>query len=162
MRHADDAAAAGGAPGGGASGGATFASPSTAAAADAAEEYAARLLEVERARRAELAAPRRPTSPTSPAGVGGGGGGGRAGSSQRPRRMWRTITAALGLFTIGSVMLWLGTRALGVDSERATALLVLGGLTFLPGSYASWVLLGSWLRWRGYRAEDLPSYDEED
>ena len=38
---------------------------------------------------------------------------------------------------------------------------VRGVLTFLPGSYAVTVLLGSWLGWPGYSYESLPSYDEE-
>jgi hypothetical protein len=132
---------------------ARYASGAAAEAAESPAEFAAaRVLEVERARLAELAAPKRPLSPN------GAGGAGRRG----PRRMWKTITAALVLFAVGSVMLWLGARSLGVDSERATALLAVGGLTFIPGSYATCVLVGSWLRWRGYRAEDLPSYDGDD
>jgi Transmembrane proteins 230/134 len=80
----------------------------------------------------------------------------------RPRRRFvKTITAAVLLFTVGSVMLWLGVKNLYVDKDRAIAMLVLGGLMFIPGSYASFILLGSWLQWAGYRAEDLPSYDDD-
>ena len=110
------------------------------------EEAAARLLAVERARLAELAVPR----------LGAAGG-----AQARPRCLWRTITAAVLLFVVGSVMLWLGTLALRAgERDKALALLVLGGLTFLPGSYASTVVLGAALGWRGYRVEDLPSYDD--
>jgi hypothetical protein len=44
--------------------------------------------------------------------------------------------------------------------ERATVMLVLGGLCFLPGSYASWVLLGARLSWPGYEYELVASQDE--
>ena len=111
------------------------------------EEAAERLMAVERARRAELAAPRQYAT--------------NGGPNLRPRCLWRTIMAAILLFLVGSVMLWLGSEALrSGDREKALALLVLGGLTFLPGSYASAVVLGAALGWRGYRVEDLPSYDD--
>lgn len=80
----------------------------------------------------------------------------------RPRRrIFKTVTAAIVLFTVGSVMLWLGVRSLYTDKDRAIAMLVLGALMFIPGSYASFIVLGSCLRWPGYRVEDLPSYDDE-
>ena len=45
--------------------------------------------------------------------------------------------------------------------DRSVALTVLGSLTFLPGSYACWLLLGAWCGWSGYSYRDIPSYDEE-
>ena len=36
----------------------------------------------------------------------------------------------------------------------------IGGLMFLPGSYASWILYGAWKRWPGYEFHQVPSYDE--
>ena len=105
---------------------------------------------------------------------GGGGGGGRgedfAAAPERPRAMWRTVTAALLFFVTGSLMLYFGLLELresgrpGADAqarERGLAMLVVGGLTFLPGSYAVAVLLGAWLGWQGYSYDTLPSYDEE-
>ena len=78
-----------------------------------------------------------------------------------PRRVFRTTLAALLLFALGSVMLWLGVTSLrSGERDRGIAMCAIGGLTFLPGAYASWVVLGDALRWRGYRVEDLPSYDD--
>ena len=112
--------------------------------------------------------------------AGGGGGGGGGGEDdgggdgellvERPRRMWRTVSAALFFFATGSTMLYYGlldlnaSRFAGSDPqarERGLAMIVVGVLTFLPGSYAVTVLLGSWLGWPGYSYESLPSYDEE-
>ena len=47
------------------------------------------------------------------------------------------------------------------SADRGVTLIVLGSLFFLPGSYASTILLGSYLGWEGYAYEMLPSYDEE-
>lgn len=82
-------------------------------------------------------------------------------STGKPKkRIVKTVTAAIVLFTVGSIMIWLGTKNLYVDRERAIAMLVLGSLMFIPGSYASFILFGAWRRWAGYRYEDLPSYDD--
>ena len=80
---------------------------------------------------------------------------------RRKRTIFKTVLAAISLFAVGSVMLWLGAQALLVDRDRGIAMLVVGSLAFIPGSYASWTLLGAWCRWRDYRYSDLPSYDEE-
>ena len=93
-----------------------------------------------------------------------------AASAERPRAMWRTVSAALLFFVTGSLMLYYGLLDLrasgraGADPqarERGLAMLVVGALTFLPGSYAVTVLLGARLGWRGYSYDTLPSYDEE-
>lgn len=78
-----------------------------------------------------------------------------------PRRVFKTTLAALLLFALGSVMLWLGITSLhSGERDRGIACCAVGALTFLPGAYASWVVLGDTLGWRGYRVEDLPSYDD--
>lgn len=82
------------------------------------------------------------------------------GERRQGKRIIKTVTAALSLFAIGSIMIWLGVNSLPVDHDRGVAMLVLGSLTFIPGSYASFVLLGAWCRWDGYRYSDLPSYDD--
>lgn len=45
--------------------------------------------------------------------------------------------------------------------DRGIALLVLGGIMFLPGSYATTVLYGTWMGWEGYDFAQLPSYDDD-
>lgn len=57
-------------------------------------------------------------------------------------------------------MLWLGIKNLNVDKDRAIGMIVVGSLAFLPGSYATFILIGAWCRWDGYRYSDLPSYDD--
>jgi len=83
-----------------------------------------------------------------------------AAGSTRGRTIIKTVTAAIVLFVIGSVMLWLGVRTLPSDRDRAIGMLVTGSLAFIPGSYACWVLLGAALRWPGYSYDQLPSYDD--
>jgi hypothetical protein len=34
------------------------------------------------------------------------------------------------------------------------------GVVFLPGSYASFILFGAWMRWRGFTYDMIPSYDD--
>ena len=33
-------------------------------------------------------------------------------------------------------------------------------VAFLPGSYASYILVGACRGWKGYHYDDVPSYDE--
>lgn len=94
-------------------------------------------------------------------------GGRRTG---RRRRIWKTVTAAITLFAIGSVMLYLGVGAYNEgrapggresEKERGLAMIIVGAIAFLPGSYASFILLGSALGWEGYTYDSLPSYDDD-
>jgi len=77
-----------------------------------------------------------------------------------PRRIWKTVTAAILLFTIGSVMIYYGVQALAEDKDRAIAMLVIGSISFLPGIWSTWMLLCAWLRIPGYSYDQLPSYDD--
>lgn len=77
----------------------------------------------------------------------------------RPRTMRKTICAAISLFTVGSVMLTLGVQALSTEKDRALGMIITGALAFLPGTYATWTIVGSWMGWRGYEMAALPSYD---
>lgn len=81
--------------------------------------------------------------------------------SRRLERRLYTVAAAIGLFTLGTVLLYIGLKLLYEgDSDRGTTLTILGSITFLPGSWASWNLYGSFQRWPGYDFSDVPSYDE--
>jgi hypothetical protein len=57
------------------------------------------------------------------------------------------------------VFLVVGIPELIKGADGGTALVTLGSLTFLPGSYACIVLFGAWQRWRGYSYDSLPAYD---
>lgn len=75
--------------------------------------------------------------------------------------MKKTITAAITLFLAGSLLLFYGVQALPSEKDRAIGMLVTGSLAFIPGSYASWIILGSYMGWRGYDMHELPSYDQD-
>lgn len=80
-------------------------------------------------------------------------------------RMKKTVAAAVGLFVVGTVLLVVGVPNLRSsdqeEHDRSVAMTVLGSLTFLPGSYACWLLLGAWCGWPGYSYRDIPSYDDD-
>ncbi|KAF4319945.1 hypothetical protein BBO99_00005750 [Phytophthora kernoviae] len=72
----------------------------------------------------------------------------------------RTGLAAIGLFALGSILIWVSTR-IGLDSEkRGLSFLILGLIAFIPGSYASYQLYGAWKGWKGYDYSQIPSYDD--
>jgi Transmembrane proteins 230/134 len=82
--------------------------------------------------------------------------------SQRAFKRIKTLLAAIILFVIGSVLLYFGVKDFNTDRERSLPLIILGSITFIPGSYATTIFIGSFLGWRGYNFETLPSYDDED
>ena len=57
-------------------------------------------------------------------------------------------------------MLYYGVQELGRDHDRAIPMLIVGSISFLPGSYATFQLFGAWRRWPGYSYESIPNYDE--
>ena len=75
----------------------------------------------------------------------------------QPRKMIKTFCAAVSLFTLGSVMLWLGVTNLYKDYDRAVAMISLGTIAFLPGSYACVVFFGAWQGWYNYRYGARPA-----
>ena len=85
-----------------------------------------------------------------------------AGGMSPPRRVTRTVLAAVVLFTVGSLFLVYGVHALATaaDYDRGVAMVVIGTITFLPGIYACTVIAGTLLGWPGYDVRDLPSYDD--
>lgn len=67
----------------------------------------------------------------------------------------------------------------GLHNDKGLTLFILGGLSklskaflsaplilsisievFVPGSYASFILFGAWMRWRGFTYDLIPSYDD--
>ncbi|TMW69808.1 hypothetical protein Poli38472_001964 [Pythium oligandrum] len=72
----------------------------------------------------------------------------------------RTGIAAIVLFTLGSVLIWVSTR-IGLDGEqRGLSFFILGLIAFIPGSYATVQLYGSFKGWKGYDYSQIPSYDD--
>ena len=81
--------------------------------------------------------------------------------ARRRRIPPKTCTAAILLFTAGTLLIIFGMRLYyNGDRDRAISTLTIGSLCFLPGSYASWILFGAWNRWPGYEYHQVPSYDD--
>eukprot|EP00611_Tribonema_gayanum_P013148 TRINITY_DN23956_c0_g1_i1.p2 TRINITY_DN23956_c0_g1~~TRINITY_DN23956_c0_g1_i1.p2 ORF type:complete len:143 (+),score=63.07 TRINITY_DN23956_c0_g1_i1:38-466(+) len=74
-------------------------------------------------------------------------------------------TFAAALMLIGGSALSLAGAALWLlepaERERAYALLLIGGILFLPGSYASVNIFGAYMGWPGYSYDAIPSYDDD-
>ncbi|KAL3661826.1 hypothetical protein V7S43_013120 [Phytophthora oleae] len=72
----------------------------------------------------------------------------------------RTGLAAVSLFGLGSILIYVSTL-IGLDEERrGLSFLILGLIAFIPGSYASYQLYGAWKGWKGYHYDQIPSYDD--
>jgi hypothetical protein len=84
-------------------------------------------------------------------------------AEERRRRVPpRTCTAAILLFTFGTILVLAGLNIMyNGERSRGVQIVVIGGLMFLPGSYASWILFGAWYRWHGYEFHQVPSYDSD-
>jgi len=78
---------------------------------------------------------------------------------------WRGI--CLSLFLLGSGVALLGTLFTGLmgyiedfnRKERVVPLTILGLMTFIPGSYHSYIILMAAMGVRGYSWEDIPEFD---
>ena len=72
----------------------------------------------------------------------------------------KSIIIAILLFLIGSFLLTIGGLMIGGiighSSEGAVPLLVLGGITFLPGFYHLRLAFYAWKGYLGYSFSDIP------
>ena len=84
-------------------------------------------------------------------------------AEERRRRVPpRTCTAAILLFTFGTILILSGLNVMyNGEHSRGVQIIVIGSLMFIPGSYASWILYGAWHRWHGYEFHQVPSYDSD-
>ena len=75
-----------------------------------------------------------------------------------------TTIAAVVMLSMGSVFLGLGLASIcrgeGYDLGRNISVLILGSILFIPGSYSSFILYGSWVGWSGFSYDQVPSYDD--
>mmetsp|Transcript_43301 Transcript_43301/g.106352 ORF Transcript_43301/g.106352 Transcript_43301/m.106352 type:complete len:82 (-) Transcript_43301:255-500(-) len=71
----------------------------------------------------------------------------------------KTGAAAAVLFTVGAGFLAGGVLTLNKDRGAAIAMLLLGSLAFIPGAWASFLLVQYWRGVVGYRLEDVPSME---
>ena len=76
----------------------------------------------------------------------------------------RTTFAAIIMLVLGTVFLSIGLSIyLGSTlsaADRGLSLIVLGSIMFIPGSYASMIIFGTWRGWHGYDYSQIPSYDD--
>ena len=78
----------------------------------------------------------------------------------------KTAAAAFILTFLGVILLSVGVPLFVMndesekDHERGLAMMILGGMTIIPGGYNGFVLYGAWCRWPGYSYEMVPSYDD--
>eukprot|EP00051_Salpingoeca_urceolata_P032805 m.17516 g.17516 ORF g.17516 m.17516 type:complete len:124 (-) comp5477_c0_seq1:91-462(-) len=82
-----------------------------------------------------------------------------------PKVPTKSIMYAVFLFLFGSVMLTLGIFLfLGIISnphpDRWLSLVIVGSLTFIPGSYHTWIAYKAWRGDRGYSFNDIPDFDD--
>lgn len=76
---------------------------------------------------------------------------------------FKTSLAALSLLIIGFFFLVLSVVSYfdaSYQHEHTLGYLGLGLVMFIPGSYSSYILYGSWMGWRDFDYSMVPSYDE--
>lgn len=89
-------------------------------------------------------------------------------SRPRPTPPPRTTLWVLALLIFGTVFLVLGISEyfssffkVGGDSSVGLSMIVLGAFMFIPGSYGTFIIYGTYSGWRGYSYDQIPNYDEE-
>lgn len=79
----------------------------------------------------------------------------------RHRLPWRTMAVAAVLFATGVTFLLLGALHFWErDRETGVVFLVIGGLCFLPGSYASYNLWHAWRGTPGFHFHHMADFDD--
>ena len=49
----------------------------------------------------------------------------------------------------------------GGDTSVGLSMIILGAIMFIPGSYGSFIIYGTYRGWHGYSYSQIPNYDEE-
>jgi hypothetical protein len=82
-------------------------------------------------------------------------------SDRRALPPFKTTLAAIIMVSVGLLMLFVGIRRFVTSSEHHIGgVLVIGLLTMIPGTYASFILFGTWMGWPDYDYSQVPSYDD--
>ncbi|XP_068745362.1 transmembrane protein 230-like [Montipora capricornis] len=81
-----------------------------------------------------------------------------------PKIPWKAIFLAIFLFSVGTMLLIVGsllfTGYFDVKyADRTYPLLILGSLMFIPGFYHVRIAYYAWKGYRGYSFEDIPNFD---
>ena len=92
----------------------------------------------------------------------------RVSRTARPPLTPRTTLWVLALAVFGAVFLILGISEyttsifrMGGDASIGLSMVVLGALMFVPGSYGSWIIYGTYRGWSGYSYNQIPNYDDD-
>jgi hypothetical protein len=74
----------------------------------------------------------------------------------------KTTLAAVVFLLLGTAFLITGgvTYWSTARSDKGLTFMLLGGLMFLPGSYATYILMGTFLGWDDFSYNQVPSYDD--
>ena len=79
---------------------------------------------------------------------------------------YKSIMLAIVLFTIGTVLLVVGSllvSGIWVPAEyadRTIPVLILGCIAFIPGSYHTYIAWASYRQCKGYSYSQIPSFDD--
>jgi len=78
---------------------------------------------------------------------------------------WRTWTMAFSfvvsgiiMFITGAVYYW--TSDGSEKHHQGKDLLIVGSVILMPGIYSSYILIGAYLKWKGFNYEQVPTMDE--
>ena len=76
----------------------------------------------------------------------------------------KTTMAAIIMIVLGLILLFIGIglrfETSPKEKERGFCFIVLGLITFVPGSYAGVNLYGAYQGWQGFDYNSIPSYDD--
>lgn len=81
-----------------------------------------------------------------------------------PKVPWKAIGLAVVLFSVGTVLIVVGSLLLAgtIDtkySDRTWPLLILGALMFIPGAYHVRIAFYAFRGYCGYSFDDIPDFD---
>lgn len=75
-------------------------------------------------------------------------------------RPWKKVALAIGLLVAGTVLLsvGLGLYLTGHKASSELAMVILGSLCFIPGSYHTYIAWKAWYRVDGYDLNQIPDW----
>eukprot|EP00053_Salpingoeca_punica_P015986 m.149098 g.149098 ORF g.149098 m.149098 type:complete len:112 (-) comp16848_c1_seq5:776-1111(-) len=81
-----------------------------------------------------------------------------------PRVPTKSIMYAIALFVVGSLLLTIGllTYLEKIDSndpDKWLAMIIIGSLMFIPGSYHTYLAYYAWQQYPGFSYADIPDID---
>jgi len=74
---------------------------------------------------------------------------------------WQPVLTAIFLFFIGLIFWPVGIYLIFHDYDRGVSFIVIGVITFIPGSYSMWHLVQTWRGKPGYRYKNMPGRHQD-